>query len=172
MDGVRVLLIADTHGTVDGRIMQLAHGCDIVVHAGDIGRAAVLAAIAPRHGRVIAIRGNNDVAAKWPEEDAAALAALPAVATLDLPGGLLAVVHGDRAGGAARRHAWLRRRHPQARAVVYGHSHRLACDRTAVPWLLNPGAAGRSRTYGGPSCLLLHASLHAWRVELCRFPAG
>lgn len=172
MATLRVLLLADTHGTIDGRIAQLARRCDVAVHAGDIGRAAVLAALEPRQGRVIAVRGNNDTAAKWPEADAAQLAALPAFAELPLPGGTLVVVHGDRAGSAAGRHAWLRRHHPQARAVVYGHSHRLVCDRDTVPWVLNPGAAGRSRTYGGPSCLVLHVTDTVWRVETFRFPTG
>ncbi|MFM1890995.1 MAG: hypothetical protein RLZ44_72, partial [Pseudomonadota bacterium] len=40
----------------------------------------------------------------------------------------------------------------------------------AIPWVLNPGAAGRSRTFGGPSCLLLHAGARVWRVETHRFP--
>lgn len=166
---LRILLLADTHGTIDGRIVRLALESDVVVHAGDIGGAAVLAALQPRRGRLVAVRGNNDVAANWPEQEGAQLAALPLNAELSLPGGVLVVVHGDRAGGAAGRHARLRRHYPEARAVVYGHSHRLDCDQTAVPWVLNPGAAGRSRTYGGPSCLLLHATESVWRVEVCRF---
>ena len=169
MSGLRILLLADTHGTVDGRIVQLARECDWVIHAGDIGRVAVLTALEPRQGRVIAVRGNNDSIAKWPEHEASSLETLPLSAELSLPGGILVVVHGDRAGGAAGRHAWLRRRHPTARAVVYGHSHRLVCDQTALPWILNPGAAGRSRTYGGPSCLVLHATEPAWRIEAYRF---
>ncbi|WP_257388244.1 metallophosphoesterase family protein, partial [Tahibacter caeni] len=81
----------------------------------------------------------------------------------DLPGGRLVVVHGDR-WPARGRHAALRRAYPAARAVVYGHSHRLVVDTDALPWVLNPGAAGRARTNGGPSCLLLHATAQAWRV--------
>jgi hypothetical protein len=38
-----------------------------------------------------------------------------------------------------------------------------------VPWVLNPGAAGRTRTYGGPSCLLLIAGETDWKVEVHRF---
>ena len=57
-----------------------------------------------------------------------------------------------------------------ARAVVYGHTHRLLCDQLEEPWVLNPGAAGQVRTFGGPSCLVLHAEPLAWHVESIRFP--
>jgi uncharacterized protein len=94
---------------------------------------------------------------------------LPLEATLELPGGPLVVVHGDRVLPARERHERLRRQHAQARAVVYGHTHRLLCDQREQPWVLNPGAAGRARTFGGPSCLVLHADLRTWRVEVMRF---
>jgi hypothetical protein len=45
----------------------------------------------------------------------------------------------------------------------------LICDRSAVPWVLNPGAAGRARTFGGPSCLVLTASSMSWRLKIFRF---
>lgn len=168
----RVLLLSDTHGVVDPRIAALSSECDHVVHAGDIGSGAVLTALRPR-GQLVAVRGNNDIAAKWPRGESALLESLPEMAELQLPGGLLVVLHGDRAGGsAARRHLWLRARFGATRAVVYGHSHRLCIDDGQLPWLLNPGAAGRSRTYGGPSCLLLEASAYLWRVESLRFTAG
>jgi predicted phosphodiesterase len=54
--------------------------------------------------------------------------------------------------------------------VVYGHSHRLVCDQTEVPWILNPGGAGLVRTFGGPSCLILTVGARRWRTEIVRFP--
>lgn len=157
---MRVLIVADTHGWVDARIIAFARDCDAVVHAGDVGAEAVLDALG---GAVTAVRGNNDVPAKWPAAQQARLAALPAEAVLELPGGRLVVVHGDR-WPARGRHAALRQAYPAARAVVYGHSHRLVVDTDALPWVLNPGAAGRARTHGGPSCLLLQATPQAWSV--------
>jgi predicted phosphodiesterase len=109
------------------------------------------------------------VPAKWPSGDSEILAGLPEEEDMALPGGWLAVVHGNRAGPVANRHAWLRRTYATARAVVYGHSHRLVCDQSSVPWVLNPGSAGQARTFGGPSCLVLHASAHAWHPEILRF---
>ncbi len=166
---VTVALVADTHGFLDPRVAAAVALCDYAVHAGDVGCAAVLGALRPRLETVLAIRGNNDVGAKWPEQDVEVLARLPAAGFLDLPGGRLAVVHGDRVGPVHQRHARLRQCCQHARAVVYGHSHRMVCDQSLLPWVLNPGAAGRVRTYGGPSLLVLHAGEQGWRVESQRF---
>jgi putative phosphoesterase len=165
---VRVLIVSDTHGCIDARIAALASECDAVAHAGDVGSAAVLAALGPN---LVAVRGNNDVAVKWQSADHDRLARLPLEALIELPGGHLAVVHGDR-WPAAGRHAALRRAFPAVRAVVYGHSHQLAVDDAAQPWILNPGAAGRARTNGGPSCLLLQAGARRWQVQVVRHCDG
>lgn len=166
---LRIALLADTHGTLDACIAACVADCDYAVHAGDIGNAAVLEALRPRVAPVIAVRGNNDTSTKWPRADHALLKALPETAQLDLPNGILAVVHGHRAGAVRDRHARLRSQFPTARAIVYGHSHRLVCDQNESIWVLNPGAAGRARTYGGPSCLILHVEVRRWHVEIRRF---
>jgi putative phosphoesterase len=164
----RVAVVSDTHGQLDPRIAELVAGCDCAVHAGDIGGAEVLAALRPK-GPLVAVRGNNDLPAKWPADQHSLLRGLPEEARLSLPGGELLVLHGHRAGPVRSRHQWLRDRYPQVRAVVYGHSHRLVCDLSARPWVLNPGAAGRARTYGGPSCLLLAVRDRRWTAHEIRF---
>lgn len=163
---IRVALVADTHGTLDEPIAEVVAACDLAVHAGDIGTPRVLASLQPRSGRVIAVRGNNDTPLQWPRGSEGWLRELPEQARLDLPGGILVVEHGHRALPAALRHARLRERHPDARAVVYGHTHQLVVDQEAEPWVLNPGAAGRIRTYGGPSCLVLNAGPDHWTVDI------
>ena len=166
---MQVLILSDTHGHIDPRVLELAAGCELAVHAGDVGGAAVLDALASRCRRVVAVRGNNDLPGKWPAGEAARLARLPETVAVDLPGGGLAVVHGHRVWDLRDRHGRLRRQFPEARVVVYGHSHRQVCDLGAAPWVLNPGAAGRDRTYGGPACLVLHAEERHWRVVPQRF---
>jgi putative phosphoesterase len=169
---LRVAIVSDTHGRLDPRIAEVVAGCDLVVHAGDIGSAAVLGGLRPRGGRVAAVTGNNDIPSKWPEPDRVVLATLPREVEIDLPGGRLKVIHGHQTP-ARGRHRWLRDRYAGFRAVVYGHSHRMAIDRVELPWILNPGAAGRSRTFGGPSCLVLTASRAEWGLEEHRFrPRG
>lgn len=165
---MRVLIVSDTHGVVDARIAALARECELVVHGGDVGNESVIETLAVGGARVVAVRGNNDVASKWPRGERDALDALDEIARVELPGGVLVATHGDRYAPSAR-HAKLRAQFPDARAVVYGHSHRLVVDDREAPWILNPGAAGRARTYGGPSCLVLEASARQWRVEPHRF---
>lgn len=166
---MRIAIIADTHGFLDPRIAEVVSSCDIAVHAGDIGGADVLLALQPQ-SHVVAVRGNNDTAEKWTEQEVRLLDTLPTEAEIDLPGGKLIVVHGDTAGTPAERHEILRQRYPQARAVAYGHSHQVSIDQTDLPWILNPGAAGRTRTYGGPSCLLLTCDGDDWSIETLQLP--
>lgn len=169
---VRVAILSDTHGAVDPRILTVIATCDRAVHGGDIGCADVLDSISlrvtPSAGAIHAVRGNNDIPAKWPEPHRPRLPALPERLEIDLPGGCLAVIHGHQTP-ARGRHDRLRRLFPDARAIVYGHSHRLVIDQFADPWVINPGAAGRSRTFGGPSCLVLTATGVDWHVESHRF---
>jgi putative phosphoesterase len=158
--GLRVAIVADTHGLLDERVTAEVAACALAIHAGDVGCQAVLDALQNSASEVIAVRGNNDVPRKWPADERDCLEKLPETNHIELPGGMLVVVHGDRYP-ARNRHAKLREKFPEARAVVYGHSHRLTIDKHARPWVLNPGAAGRARTYGGPSCLILSASARA-----------
>ncbi|MGH8173722.1 MAG: metallophosphoesterase family protein [Rhodanobacteraceae bacterium] len=163
-----MLLLSDTHGVLDDRIAAFARECDIAVHAGDVGSARIIDVLKTSGAQVFAVRGNNDTPAKWSADERATLANLRDVERVELPGGVLVATHGD-AFTPAKRHTRLRAAYPDARAIVYGHSHHLVIDDTEAPWVLNPGAAGRARTHGGPSCLLLHASARAWRVEALRF---
>jgi len=169
---VRVMILSDTHGALDDRIAEEAARSDIVVHAGDVGSREVLDALTPRDGRLIAVRGNNDVRDKWRQSDWELLESLPWEARLALPGGQLVVVHGHRYGYPGHNHERMRGDYPDARLVVYGHSHRRCTDRSASPWIVNPGAAGRVRTFGGPSYCLLQASSARWHVESRRFPVA
>ncbi len=169
---MRIAILGDTHGVLDAGIAGIVATCDWAVHTGDVGSAAVLSGLRPRLGRVVAVRGNNDVAAKWPAEDHHLLARLPAHVCLKLPGGPLVIDHGHGANPAPRRHALLRRRYPEARAIAYGHSHRLVLDHQESPWVLNPGAAGRSRTFGGPSCIVMTVMEQCWLFEVRRFPVA
>ena len=169
---MRVVIVSDTHGTLDDRIAGEAMGSDIVVHAGDIGSPEVLEGLTPPGGRLIAVRGNNDVRDKWQRSHWELLESLPWESRLTLPGGELVVIHGHRYGYPGRCHERMRRDYPDARLVVYGHSHRKCADRSASPWILNPGAAGRVRTFGGPTFCLLLASRSRWQLEIRQLPVA
>lgn len=165
----RIALVSDTHGHLDPRIVEVVERCRVAVHAGDIGSAAVLDTLARPDRRVTAVRGNNDVPSKWEPCEHRRLQALPWEAALSLPGGRLAVTHGHQIASVERRHGWLRERYPDARVVVYGHTHRRCIDRSARPWIVNPGAAGRSRTFGGPSLVVIDVDDSRWRLRTVHF---
>lgn len=149
---MQIALIADTHGTLDARVADAVRGADVLVHAGDVGDG-VEDAMAPLADRVVIVHGNNDPEnSGWPVSE-----------TLDLPGGELVVIHGHQ-WPAKTRHRKLRERFPEARAIVCGHSHRRVLETDTRPWILNPGAAGRSRAYGGPGWLELIATRDDWRA--------
>jgi len=162
---VRVAIVSDTHGFLDPRVAETVSRHDCAVHAGDVGCAGVLNALCPGWAVVCAVRGNNDVPDKWPAHERQVLDSLPETVLLALPGGVVAVVHGHRAGRPSERHRKLRLRFAYVRAVVFGHSHHRCVDKSARPWILNPGAAGRARAYGGPGLLTLTATRKRWLVR-------
>lgn len=166
---MRVAIVADTHGFLDPRLSDRIAECDVAVHAGDVGGADVLCAMQPQQ-EVVAVRGNTDGPESWPDHEIHMLENLPAEVVLDLPGGRLAVTHGDRFVPASTRHERLRQAFPDVRAVVVGHSHEMQVDDSEVPWILNPGAAGRVRTFGGPSMLVLSCDEAGWSVEPLQVP--
>lgn len=155
-DARRIGIVSDSHGAIDPRIVQLLEPCDVVIHAGDVGGPDVLAALdAPV---VVAVRGNNDTRQRW----GGAAVPLPESVLIDVRGGELAIVHGHQFPQAKRRHAGLRARYPDARIIVYGHSHRRCIDDTLTPWVINPGACGRARTFGGASAVMLEWRRRQW----------
>ena len=167
---VRVALVSDTHGYICPQVLSVVGSYDMVVHAGDICGGHILKALHEHNGKVIAVAGNNDLPALWPDEEQDAVNALPRTAELELPGGVLAVEHGHEHGWASPDHEKLRAAHPEARMIVYGHTHHRVFDQSASPWVVNPGAAGETRTNGGPSCFVLEASQNSWGIPGVRFP--
>ena len=166
---VSVALVSDTHGALHPEIEKLVHECDIAIHAGDILDGRILDRLQPRSGRVIAVTGNNDHEGIWPAGQRERVRALPRIASLQLPGGIVKIEHGHAHDWMKPSHEDLRNAHPEARLVVYGHTHRKIIDDFRKPWVVNPGAAGATRTHGGPSCLILYASEQHWRIDSYRF---
>ncbi len=124
---MRLAILSDTHGLLRPRVLELAAGCDRILHAGDVGDPAILDRLR-RIAPVEAVRGNMD---------GGALAGLPAVAAGELDGLAYRMTH--------RREdidpAWPR----QARLIVFGHSHRPELEWRSGCLLLNPGAVGARR---------------------------
>ncbi|MCP4077567.1 MAG: metallophosphoesterase family protein [Gammaproteobacteria bacterium] len=166
---VTVAIISDTHAFLHPEIDSLIQQCDIAIHAGDICNAETLQAIKPKSGQVVAVTGNNDHERGWPADEADIVNSIPRVACLKLPGGLVKIEHGHVHDMHCPEHEDLRSAHPEARLVVYGHTHRKVIDDFRRPWVVNPGAAGATRTRGGASCLVLTATESLWKLDSYRF---
>jgi uncharacterized protein len=133
---MRLVITADTH--VPGRardlpseLWQAVDRADVVVHAGDWTEIALLDALTARARVLIGVYGNND----GPD----LRERLPEVATADLAGLRVAVVH--ETGPRQRREERCAARFPDRDLLIFGHSH--------IPWdtrapnglrLLNPGS--------------------------------
>jgi len=164
---VTVGILSDSHGFLDPRVADIVNQCDYIMHAGDIFNANVLQQLSPKK-ELLAVAGNNDFAAVWADDEADIVNALPKVSKLELPGGLLIMEHGHRLGNKPD-HDELRRDHADARLIVYGHTHRRTIDQSTTPWVVNPGASGKVRNHGGPSCLVLHAKAESWEIDTMLF---
>lgn len=152
---MRFGILSDTHGVLNSDVANVLSNCDCILHAGDIGNAGVLKTLGWPGADVHAVLGNNDVRHKWPDTDHAELERLPESICLNLPGGKLVMEHGHRIWDTRNYHGRLRRKHPDAKLIIYGHTHVQVVDIEETPWVANPGAAGRQRTKLGPSCMVL-----------------
>lgn len=141
-------LIADTHGFLGEDVPPAFRGCELIIHAGDVGPAVLdrLWEVAP----VAAVRGNNDTSG--PESQ------LPERIDMELAGCRVAVVH--RLVDAPRN---------GFDVLVYGHCHKRHADLNEGRWFLNPGAAGRRGFHASRSVALLRiedAGVHCDFVDL------
>jgi len=126
---MRLGLISDTHGLLRPEATAFLRGAAHIIHAGDIGSAAILdelAALAP----VTAVRGNNDQGA-WAD-------ALGETALVDLGGIRIHVLHDLAQLGLDPKSAGVR-------VVVAGHSHRASVVERDGVLYVNPGSAGPRR---------------------------
>ncbi len=107
---------------------------DVILHAGDVVTGELLDALRGRRP-VHAVLGNND---------AALVGVLPGRLELELADVRIGMVHdsGARTGRERRVHRWF----PDARLVVFGHSHEpLDVEGIDGQRLFNPGSALQRR---------------------------
>jgi uncharacterized protein len=150
---VLVAVIADTHMPRGGR--RLPRSCverlrasDLILHAGDIVAAGVLAELEALGPPVRAVHGNMDEAALQDR--------LPGSLVAEVGGLRIAVTHdaGPRAGREER----LVRRFPGCAAVVYGHTHQPQVAHAGHVWILNPGSPTERRRAPSHTMLLLEVA--------------
>jgi len=137
---VRLAIISDTHLPRGGRALPPAcveqlRAADLILHAGDFMELAVLEELQALGPTVCAVRGNVD--------SAELQARLPLTRVVAAEGVKIAMVHD--AGPSDRRLDRLRRRFPDADAVVFGHSHIPLLERDAGFTIFNPGSPTERR---------------------------
>jgi putative phosphoesterase len=151
-------VIADTH--IPRRARALPEGltpylkrADLVLHAGDLMDPAILDELAV-YAPVEAVRGNLDP----PEPD------LPETLEFEFGGVRVAMIHdsGPRRGRRAR----TRSRFPDARVVVFGHSHIPFLEDEDGLMLLNPGSPTDRRRQPRHTFALLYAEEGEVRAEI------
>jgi putative phosphoesterase len=167
---ITVGVLSDTHSFINPNVFNHLKSCDLILHAGDIGSADVIQQLLEISQDVVSVCGNNDNQAQWSSSEYRTLEAIPQIAEIALPGGSIAITHGDEHFSEYDIwHQELRTSFPDAKAIVYGHSHRLVCDLDMEPWVLNPGPAGETRTQRhGVSCLRIAANKEEWKVTTFR----
>jgi putative phosphoesterase len=158
MFSMLAVVLADTH--IPRRARALPEGlwphlekADLILHAGDLMDPALFDTLA-EYAPVKAVRGNLDPPdAELPETHEFEFGSVP-----------IAMIH-DSGPKKARRNR-MRRRFPEARVVVFGHSH--------IPWLgdedglmlLNPGSPTDKRRQPNYTFALLQVEEGKLRAEL------
>ena len=136
----RLAVISDTHLPRGARVLPEAcleqlRAADLILHAGDLMELSVLAELEALGPPVHAVRGNVD--------SAELQARLPLTRVVAAGGVRIAMVHD--AGPADGRLGRLRRRFPDADAVVFGHSHIPLHEERDGFAIFNPGSPTERR---------------------------
>ena len=134
---VTLAVIADTHMPRGNRRLPVERlvTADAILHAGDLMEREVLEALQALGPPVHAVRGNVD--SSWLQ------ARLPLQLTVEFEGVKVAMLHD--AGPATGRLARLRRRFPDAHAVIFGHSHIPFHEQKDGFQIFNPGSPTEKR---------------------------
>ena len=167
---MRIGVVADTHcpeflEELPASLLDGLAGVDLILHAGDLGGPTTLEQLA-RLAPVAAVRGDHDEA--MPE--------LPPSREVAAGGLRIVIEHGNRSrlieepstliGTLSLGLVWpslglpahLKRRHPRADVIVYGHTHQAHAELLDGTLVFNPGAvyqvdaaAARRRLRSGPN---------------------
>ena len=157
-----ILIISDTHITrrakrLPDALTPYLESADLILHAGDLMVPTVfddLEQYAPTH----AVRGNMD----GPE------LSLPETSEFEFGGVPIAMIHDS--GPKKGRRPRMKRRFPDARVVVFGHSHIPLLEDENGLLLLNPGSPTDRRAQPNHTFALLHIEDGEIKAEIVTLP--
>jgi hypothetical protein len=122
-------VISDTHGLLRPEAVAALQGADRILHAGDVGAAEILDALA-KIAPLTAVRGNVDTA-PWARS-------LPETEVIEVGGVSIYIIHNiDQLD--------LKPEAAGFEVVIYGHSHQPKSEEKNGVLFFNPGSAGPRR---------------------------
>jgi len=122
-------IISDTHGLFRPEITDLFSGVDYILHAGDIGKPAILQEL-EKIAPTIAVLGNIDIPSWFPDTDKMAI--------VEMVDKRIMVLHNlDELD--------LDPMSVPVDVVIHGHSHKPSARQRKGVWYVNPGSAGPHR---------------------------
>jgi putative phosphoesterase len=148
-DARTIGLISDTHGLMRPEALTVLTGCDLIIHAGDIGKPEIidqLRALAP----VVAVKGNVDKGA-WASK-------LPSTAVAEAGSTSIYVLHDIQ-------QLELDPAAAEIDIVVSGHSHKPGRTERAGVLYVNPGSAGPRRFRLPVTVARLDLAQSPWSVQ-------
>jgi putative phosphoesterase len=153
-----IALLADTHlprgrRALPERSLDLMRASDLIVHAGDFVSEDVLATIERLGPPLRAVHGNMDSRVLRER--------LPSETLVTVEGVRIGIVHDS--GPARNRLERLRKRFPEADAVVFGHSHLPLHERAGSFQIFNPGSPTERRR--APHHTMGLARIEAGQIE-------
>jgi hypothetical protein len=147
---MRIGVISDTHGLLRPEAVRALRGVELIVHAGDVGRAEILRKlkeIAP----VFAVRGNVDTD-DWAQE-------LPLTAYVQAGKANLYVLHNLKELDLKPKAAGID-------VVISGHTHQVQERKEGGVLYLNPGSAGPKRFNLPITLVLVDLAKEPWKIEI------
>ncbi len=149
---MKIGLISDTHDFLDPKAVELFAGVNYILHAGDIGRDAIISEleeIAP----VKVVRGNTDHFSSASPTEIIAI------------GGRKFFIHHDVNPRALKEELKLRIARERLDVVVFGHTHRRFNETIDGVLYVNPGYAGKPKFNTERSVAILHCDEKEIRTE-------
>ncbi len=156
------VVLADTHiprraRALPEELVPYLVEADLILHAGDLLQPSVLDELAA-HAPVYAVKGNVDLPEVY----------LPETLEFNFGGARIAMIHDS--GRKEGRRKRLRRRFPEARAIVFGHSHVPFLEDEDGLLLLNPGSPTDRRRQPRHTFALLQVEEGSVQAEILALP--
>lgn len=149
----RIVILSDTHGLLRPEVLDYLSHADTIIHDGDINTQTIVDTLqnfAPLH----IVRGNNDK--EWAK-------GLPHSLTFTIEGVRFFMVHNKRDVPSDL---------SGVDVVVYGHSHKYACETHGGMLWLNPGSCGRRRFDQEITFAVMTTEDGQFQVEKVTIPHG